>query len=314
MEMQMRLQDLCSQWSRAASKQVNPRIDLDNETILLQTPVVKSSKYRGVAQKRWCVLTEKRIYFFETFSASKYSAPTEVIPWYRVLFVRYACSAPEKRILTICCRSRSLGVRSVHVDLFGGGDDMDSTWCECFAKLPSVSFFAALERKATAPSAMKLARDADCVRDKVSTSVDGRSLTASTISTQGGGLRRVPNMSQIATPQRGEEASLSAESSDRSTWQDMDSISSESIASHAFIEDPDLSRCPLTFRYGKESSSADLCASYRLSKTKTTPSISTMDSDPALGSDCDASSYLGSEIGDSLSDALPDCLTRVQDI
>jgi hypothetical protein len=323
MGMQTRLQDLCSQWSRAASKQVNPQIDLDHETSLLQAPVVKFSKYRGVSQKRWCVLTESRIYFFESFSASKFSkTPTEAIPWSRVLFVRYACSAPEKRILTICCRSRLLGIRSVHVDLFGGGDDMDSTWCECFAKLPSVSFFAALERKAIAPSAGKLVREPVSLCAKVE-AVDGLSRTStistrgSGFSTRGSGLRRVAKMSQIA-PQQGEEAASSAHSHDDfSNWHDKDSISTDSIASHAFIEDPDISRCPgLTFRYGKESSSADLCASYQLSKAKGAPSVSTMDSDPARqDADCGASSYLASEIGDSLSDALPDCvLIPVQDI
>jgi hypothetical protein len=124
-------------------------------------------------------------------------------------------------------------------------------------------------------------------------------------------------MSQIAI-QREQEyptAAASAKSSDLSTWREDDSIS-DSIASDAFIEDPDLSRCTLgSFRYGKESSSADLCASYQLSKAKATPSISTMDSDPALGADCDASSCLSSEIGDSLSDALPGYfLTPVEDI
>jgi hypothetical protein len=118
-------------------------------------------------------------------------------------------------------------------------------------------------------------------------------------------------MSQIA-PQRGEEAASSANSSDLSNWHDKESISSDSIASNAFIEDPDIVRVNLAFRYGKESSSADLCASFQL--TKGTPSVSTMDSDPALDAKCESSSSL-SEIGDDLSDALPDCfLTPVQDI
>merc|ERR1719281_2436805 len=129
---------------------------------------------------------------------------------------------------------------------------MDSTWCECFAKLPSVSFFAALERKATAPSAGKLLREPASGCAKVE-SVDGLSRT-STIDTRGSGcgLRRVAKMSQIA-PQRGEEAASSAISSDLSHWRE------DSISSNSFIEDPDISRCTLTsFRYGKESSSADL--------------------------------------------------------
>jgi hypothetical protein len=287
--------------------------------------VIKFSKYRGVSQKRWCVLTGKRVYFFESFSASKYSAPTEVIPWSRVLFVRYACSSPEKRILTVCCKSRLLGIRSVHVDLFGGGDDMDSTWCECFAKLPSVSFFAALEKpkRADISAPLSAGKPASVASDtsyerrwtacaKVSDSVDGLSRT-STISTRGSGMRRVPKMSQIAS-RVGERAALSVMSSDHSSWHerdDTDSIASDSIASAAFIEDPDISRFPLTFRYGKESSSADLCASYQLAKTA--PSISTMDSETGLGAECDASSSLPSEIGDNFSDVLSDgILTRVE--
>jgi hypothetical protein len=331
MGMQLRLQDLCSQWSRNAAKQVNPRIDLDHEAILLQAPVVKSSKYRAAPQKRWCVLTEERVYFFESFAASKFSAPTEAVAWSRVLFVRYACSGPEKRSLTICCKSRLLGIRSVHVDLFGGGDDMDAMWCECFAKLSRVSFFAALDDPRKAPpltaaaSAEKLAEAPPAVAEErkpgqVSDAVDASSRT-STGSTSGTALRpmrRIPKMSQIA-PQRPEcecMAAVSGASSDLSSWPDMDatdSVSSDSIASDAFIEDPDIRGLPFTFQNRKDMSSADLCAYYQSSK-EGSASISTMDSDTALGTECDASSYVASEIGDDLSDALSNCiLTRVQD-
>jgi hypothetical protein len=116
-------------------------------------------------------------------------------------------------------------------------------------------------------------------------------------------------------PQRGEEAASSANSSVLSNWHDNDSIPSDSIASHAFIEDPDITRCQSAFRYGKESSSADLCASYQSSKAKGTPSVSTMDSDPALDAESDASSSIASEIGDTFFNTLPDCvLTPVPDI
>jgi hypothetical protein len=252
---------------------------------------MKCSKYRGVSQKRWCVLTEERIYFFESFWASKYSSPTEAIPWSRVIFARYAYSASQKRTLSICCKSRLLGIRSVHVDLFGGGDDMDSTWSECLAKLDGVSVVTDLEeRKAKA-----------CAQ--VSDAVDASSRT-STMSTCGTGLRRIPKMSQIA-PQSEEEAPLSADASETSSCLDLDgtdSFSSGSIASDAFIEDADCSGFSFAFQYGKEMSCADLCANYQLSKA--CPSISTMDSDPALEAVCDGSSCMASGIGDEMSDIL----------
>merc|ERR1719487_2600199 len=86
-----------------------------------------------------------------------------------------------------------------------------------------------------------------------------------------GGLRRIPKMSQIAPP-CGEEPALSADSvSEISSVLDMDetaSISSGSIASNAFIEDPDHhdGGFPLAFQYGQEMSCADLCKNYQLSK------------------------------------------------
>jgi hypothetical protein len=262
---------------------------------------MKCSKYRGVSQKRWCVLTAKRIYFFESFWASKYSAPTEAIPWSRVLSARYACSSAEKRTLTVCCKSRLLGLREVCVDLFGGGDDMDSTWCECFAKLQGVKFIADLEDRK--PQTCASAVDAVDV-----------SRRPPTINSSGSGLRRIPKMAQIAT-QLCEQAALSEESSEISSEEETDctdSISSSSIPSDTFIEDPDRGRSPFSFRYGKEMCCADMCANYmsaKLSRAKASPSVSTMDSDggdsPALGASCDdASSYASSEIGDNFSDVV----------
>jgi hypothetical protein len=275
---------------------------------------MKFSKYRDVSQKRWCVLTGKRAYFFESFWASKYSAPTEVIPWSRVLYARYACCGPKTRTLTICCNSRLLGIRSVHVDLFWEGADMDSTWCECFAKLQGATRFVADLAEASGAYVEEPAQEPRPAGTGGRLPADAVDVCSGTlrINTGGSGLRRIPKMSRIASV-RGEQLASSGGSSPVTTVQDhAESISSGSIASDAFIEDPDRSGLSFSFRYGKETSSADLCANYQL--TKASSSISTMGSDPDLDEECDASSIVASEIGDTLSDMLsPFSLTHVRE-
>jgi hypothetical protein len=102
------------------------------------------------------------------------------------------------------------------VDLFGGGDDMDSTWCECFAKLDGVNFVADLEERkvkaqgaqvlpdleeskasACALSDLELRKPKDCAQ--VTDAVDVSSST-STISTSANGA---VDSSSCASPMSG---------------------------------------------------------------------------------------------------------------
>jgi hypothetical protein len=135
--MGMGFRDTFSRISREASKRVNPCVG-EEESILLQDSVRKCSKFRGLVQDRWCVLTEERLYFFESFWASKNSKPTEAVDMSRVIGVQLTRNCAGLCVLNVICRSRLFGGRIIQFSLTDEG--AATAWARCFAKMENVAF------------------------------------------------------------------------------------------------------------------------------------------------------------------------------
>jgi hypothetical protein len=89
-------------------------------------------------QDRWCVMTEERIYFFESFWASKYSKPTEAVPLSRVVGVQLTRNSAGSCVLNVIYRSRLFGAGIIQFSL--SEERAATVWGQCFAKMESLAF------------------------------------------------------------------------------------------------------------------------------------------------------------------------------